>query len=448
MDDAASLDSVQETSGRLDSWKEIAAYLRRQVRTVNLWEKTEGLPVHRHLHSKRGTVYAYKSELDEWRRRRALSTANLPRAGAQRLRNVISVLPFDNVSLEARHERSGDLKRRSRGTTETQRDAYEDYLRARKYWNHRTEESLLKAVHYFIQALIKDPELAVAYCGLGDAYNLLAVYEVLPPQEAMPLARAAAMRALELNRDLGEAHACLGDVSAFYDWDWDAAAHEYQRALSLNASYATAHHFYAYFLAVTGDHPRALAEIKLAHAYDARSTIISVWKGILLRLAGNYDEAIEVGIENTKADPEYVLARWALGLAYEAAGEMDLALRELQTAAALSGRSPCMLGALAYHQGVRKQRGRAAAILHQLHALSQRRYVAAYDLALVYLGIGDEELAVQYLQKAFRERSPWIVTIAVEPRMQSLATNLDFQSLVRQLRLPGASAAVCSPLAG
>lgn len=549
--------SEQDTVGRLDSWKEIAVYLRRQVRTVNLWEKTEGLPVHRHLHSKRGTVYAYKSELDAWRRQRALSTATLP-ALTRRSRTMIAVLPFRNLSGDASQdyfsdglteemisqlgrvdpERLGVIARtssmhykdsekaipvigaalgveyillgsvrrldervritarlvsvgeefnvwsqiydrevmdifllqtevasriadsvlaklesasapksRKRAAT-TSREAYEAYLKARNYWNQRTEESLLKAVHYFNRALAKDPQLAVAHCGLGDAYNLLAVYGALPPNEAMPLARAAALRALEINRELGEAHACLADVSSFYDWDWDTAKEEYRRALALNPSYATAHHFYAYFLAVVGDHTRALAEIKLAHAYDPHSTIISVWKGILLRLAGNYEKAIEVCTETAERDPQYVVAHWALGLAYEAAGDMDLALTEFKAAAALSGSNPGMLAALAYNRGVQGQRRGATDIVNQLHALSAKRYVAAYDFAIAYLGIGDEEQALKYLEKAFQERSPWVVTAPIEPRLQRLAGNALFQSLVRKLRLPLKNTVVYPPLAG
>ena len=312
---------AEESAERLDSWKEIAAYLRRQVRTVNLWEKTEGLPVHRHLHSKRGTVYAFKSELDEWRKGRASSgLAAVP--GSRRSRIMIAVLPFENLSrdtsenyfsdglteemisqlgrvspdclgviartssmhyrnydkgiaaigadldveyiLEGSVRRAGERVRitaqlisvkgqsnvwsqsydrevadifllqtevasriaasivaelnpggaanstKAGGTTSS--EAYEAYLKARNYWNQRTEESLLKAVHYFSQALARDPKLAVAHGGLGDTYNVLAVYGVLPPHEAMPLAKAAALRALEINPELGEAHACLADV--------------------------------------------------------------------------------------------------------------------------------------------------------------------------------------------------------------------------------------------
>jgi len=541
---------TEPNAGRLDSWKEIATYLRRQVRTVNLWEKTEGLPVHRHLHSKRGTVYAYKAELDDWRRKRAQSYVALT-AIADRSRIMVAVLPFNNLSGDAAenyfsdglteemisqlgrvspehlgviartssmHYRNSDkgiaaigadldvdyilegsvrrwgervritaqlinvkgqsnvwsqsydrevadifllqtevasriaaaimaeLRPAGRAGTaptggQTSSEAYEAHLKARNYWNQRTEDSLLKAVHYFGQALAKDPKLDVAHCGLGDAYNLLAVYGVLPPHEAMPLAKAAALKALEINPELGEAHACLADVSCFYDWDWDTANQEYQRALSLNPSYATAHHYYGYFLAAIGQQARGLAETDLAHAYDPHSTIISVWKGILLRLAGNYEDAIDVCVETTEREPQYVLAHWALGLAYEAAGDLELAAAEFGTAAALSGRSPGMLAALAHTYGIQGQRQAATDILMQIHALSAKRYVAAYDLATVYLGIGDDEQALNYMERAMQERSPWIVTLPREPRIERLKSNVFFQSLLRKLHLPDNSLA-------
>jgi len=324
----------------------------------------------------------------------------------------------------------------------TSKDAYEAYLCGRNHWNQRTEESLLKAVHYFGQAIRSDPKLAVAHCGLGEAYNLLAFYGMLPPREAMPLAKAAALRALEINHDLGEAHACLADASCFYDWDWDTAAYEYQKALELNPSYATAHHFFASFLAAVGQYTRALAEIELASAYDPHSTIIPVWKSIILRLAGMAADAIEVSFELIKRDPQYVLARWALGLAYEAAGDLELALAEFKTAATLSGCSPVMLASLAYNLGIQGQAAKANEVLKQLHALSSKRYVTAYDFATAYLGLGEVKEALKYLDRAFQERCAWIVTLPIEPRMRNLRSDPFFQSLLRKLKLPSSDQAI------
>ena len=546
------LDGVSHVeAGRLDSWKEIAAYLRRQVRTVNLWEKTEGLPVHRHLHSTRGTVYAYRSELDEWFRKRALVRANGP-AVLPRTRAMIAVLPFDNLSgnaaedyvsdglteemisqlgrvspdnlgviartssmhykhsdegiakigsdLEVEYILEGSVRRwgeqvritaqliKVKGQVNVwsqdydrtladlfvvqtevasriaaaivlelapRRDSYppssarggsgeahDAYLKARNYWNQRTEVSLLKAVHYFSQALSKEPSLAEALCGLGDAYNLLAVHGVLPPHEAIPLAKAAARRSLEINPELGAAHACLGEAACFYDWDWETANQEYQSALALNPSCASTYQFYGCFLSAIGQHTGALAEIELAQSYDPHSMIIAVWKGILLRAAGQYEDAIEACLRASERDPQYSLARWALGLAYEATGEKKLALSEFQLAASLSGQNPMMMASLAYCLGMQGKVNRAREILTDLHTRSAQRYIAAYDFATAYLGIGDEGESLKYLDEAFQERSVWVVTVPMEPRMHCLKNNIFFQSLVRKLALPVGSASV------
>ncbi len=536
-------------SDRLDSWKEIAAYLHRQVRTVNLWEKIEGLPVHRHVHSRRGTVYAYKSELDDWCRRRTCFNEGIPSVRPSRgkkPKTMIAILPFGNLSgdpsqeyfsdglteemisqlgrvnpqelgviartssmhykdsdegvadigaalqveyvLEGSVRRSADrlritaqliqvedqcnfwsqsydrdlsdilslqtevaaqiaasvlaelgssvpLKPLSHpGTTSTQ--AYEAYLKAKHYLSQRSEESLLKSVHYFNQALNKDPGLAVGYCGLGDAYNLLAVYGVLPPHEAMPLAEAAALRALEINSDLGEAHACLAEVKSFYEWNWEAANQEYELAVSLNPSYPMAHHYYGYYLAVMGQHERALSEICLAYSYDPHSLIIPVWKGISLRLAGKYEQAIDVCLKTLDQDPHFALAHWVLGLACQESGDLGVALAEFETASRLAGANPAILSALGHAQAVSGQRKQALETLHELQMLSAKRYVAAYDLAMVHLGLGDEEEALTLFDKAFQERSTWMVALSVEPRVAALKRSPRFVELIRKIGLP------------
>jgi Flp pilus assembly protein TadD len=190
-------------------------------------------------------------------------------------------------------------------------------------------------------------------------------------------------------------------------------------------------------LAAIGQHARARAEMELARTYDPHSMIISVWKGIVLRLASDYENAIQACLQATQRDPEYVLAHWALGLAYEAAGYLELASAEFETAEVLSGGSPPgMLSALAYNRAIQGDDQRATELLEHLHALSAKRYVAAYDLATVYVGLRDDEGALKYLDKASQERSPWIVALSVEPRMQRLICNVYFQSLLRRLRLP------------
>lgn len=541
---------------RLDSWKEIANYLDRKVRTVNLWEKTEGLPVHRHQHSKRGTVYALKTEIDTWRERRVVpesprATKRSLKISTRRHNQMVAVLPFKNLSddpsqtyfsdgfteemisqlgrispdhigviartssmhykatdrtiLEIGHElgvdlvlegsvqRSEDRVRISARLSEVQNqstlwsdsydrqladifnlqtavaaeiaksiaeklrppilrplssangsnnvEAYEAYFKGRQYWNQRTEESLLKSVHYFSRAIEKAPDLALGYTGLADAYNLLSVYGALPPHEAMPLAKLAAIRALEINPQLGEAHAALGDIKLSYDWEWEAAKAEYELATTLNPSYATAHHFYGYCLAAMGDHEHAISKLDLAREFDPHSVVIRVWKAIILRLAGRPSEAIIACRDALKLDSNFVLAHWAMGLAHEQKEQFRKALAEFEIAVKLSGRNPGMLSSLGHAQALSGSKSKAEQILEQLLALSEKRYVPAYDLAILHLGLGNKAEASKCLEKAVTERCSWLITLALEPRLAPLRSSKDFKSLAEKLRIPPAFSA-------
>jgi TolB-like protein len=537
--------SSQPTADRLDSWKEIATYLGRQVRTVNLWESTESLPVHRHQHSKRGTVYAFKSEIDTWKRTRSrVASPKPPPVAVQpksQSRTMIAVLPFEDLSrnttqsyfrdglteelisqlgqaspeelgviarttamhykdtrasistiaaelkvdyvLEGSLRRNGDQIRISARLVEVAHqstlwslqtyecpladlfkaqthvvsqiaeavtlrltagqpqnssiaprpvssEAVEAYLKARHAWNQRTEDNLWKAVHYFNAAIVKDSQLAVAYSGLADAYNLLSVYGALPPHEAMPLAKQAVTRALHLNPNLGEAHVTLADVTLFYDWDWEKAKLSYERAILLNPSNSTAHHYYAYSLAAAGQYEEAMVESNVAHACDPYSLIIPVWKAIMLRLAGNYEEAVASCRKALQMDPHFVLAHWGLGLAYEQMNEFDKAAAEFQEAVWLSGGNPGMLCALGHLQGVAGQRAAAESTLQRLIALSEKRYIPAYDLAMVHVGLRNIDEAIRLFHKAIEERSNWIVTLPQEPRTRFMQEHPQFRRLL------------------
>jgi TolB-like protein/Flp pilus assembly protein TadD len=543
------------SSNRLDSWKEIASYLDRKVRTVNLWEKMEGLPVHRHQHSKRGTVYALKSEIDAWRQRRVAPEsprqAKRKLGGDHRHTHMIAVLPFKNLSddpsqtyfsdgfteemisqlgrvsperigviartssmhyktsdrtvsdigqelgvdlvLEGSVQRSGERVRISARLSEVQNqstlwsetydrqladifnlqtavageiaksiveqlnptmarpfpvpqsrssvEAYEAYFKGRQYWNQRTEESLLKSVHYFTRAIEQDPALALGYSGLADAYNILSVYGSLPPHEAMPLAKAAAMRALEINPQLGEAHAALGDIKFSYEWEWEAAKAEYELATALNPSYATAHHFYGYCLAAMGDHDHAIAKLELAREFDPHSVVIRVWKAIILRLADRPNDAIAACRDALKVDANFVLAHWAMGLAYEQQEQFRKASTELELAVRLSGRNPGMLSSLGHAQAMGGNRRKAEQTLEQLLALSEKRYVPAYDLAIVYVGLGNKIEALKCLDKAVAERCSWLVTLPLEPRLSPLRQCNELKRLSEQLSIPSVRSA-------
>ena len=189
-----------------------------------------------------------------------------------------------------------------------------------------------------------------------------------------------------------------------------------------------------------GQHDRSLGEIRLACSYDPHSLIIRVWKGISLRLAGRSEEALKVCLKTLDQDPHFSLAHWVLGLAYQETGDLRLALAEFESAAQLSGTNPAMLSALGHVQAFSGKRKQALETLRRLQMLSAKRYVAAYDIAMVCVGLREEEEALTFFEKAFEERSTWVVTLPVEPRVAALKRNTRFMALVSKLGLPHNSA--------
>jgi eukaryotic-like serine/threonine-protein kinase len=240
-----------------------------------------------------------------------------------------------------------DQKRLSKGYTENT-EAYQLYLKGRYYWNKRSEEALTRAVDYFRQASDKDPAYALAYDGLADCLISQAWYNFRPSKEAYPEAKAAAGKALELDESLSEAHATLAFVLTNYDWDWPNAEKEYQRAIELNPSYATAHHWHSDLLAAMGKLDESLNEEKRAQELDPLSLIINTWLGWRLSFMRRYDQAIDQYRKTLELDPTFVPAHWQLGLAYEQKAMYAQAIAEFQTAMSLSGRSPLYTASLAH----------------------------------------------------------------------------------------------------
>ena len=217
----------------------------------------------------------------------------------------------------------------------TNSEAHESYLKARYYWNMRTEAGFQKSLSYFNRALAQDPNYPLAYAGLADYYNLLPNYEFLQPAEAFPRAKAAAMKALEGDASLAEAYSSLAFVEHHYDWDWSKAKQHYERSIALNSGYATAHHWYAEYLTEMGFHDEAMAEIRRAHELDPLSLIIDMNVGRLLYYARRYDEAIEALRQSLRIDPDFVWSHIYLGLAYGQKGMWTESDAEYQQVRAL-----------------------------------------------------------------------------------------------------------------
>jgi TolB-like protein/DNA-binding winged helix-turn-helix (wHTH) protein/Tfp pilus assembly protein PilF len=313
-------------------------------------------------------------------------------------------------------------------------EALEAYLRGRFFWNKRTADGLTKAVGYFNDALEKDPSYAQAYAGLADSYALLGDWEygVLPPGEAYPKAKAAAMKALELDDTLGEAHTSLAFSLDVFDWDWSGAEGEYSRAIGLSPGYATAHQWYAWHLTETGRNDEAIAEMRKAEDLDPLSLIISADTAEILLIAHQNDKAIDQSQKTIDMDPNFALAHYELGQALVQKHSYNEAIAEFQRAIELSrGSIPCTSN-LAYAYAQSNRRDEALKILNDLKARPTRN---PSEIALMYVGLDDKDQAMRWLEMAYDEH--FNPSILLRPAFDPLRSDPRFQNLVRRIGLPG-----------
>jgi TolB-like protein/Tfp pilus assembly protein PilF len=590
----------------LDSWKEIAAYLNREVRTVQRWEKREGFPVHRQIHEKLGTVYAYKSEIDAWWKERSaklgsksdngeiaggprivawpastpeipdeeLNTATRSRwlwalaalvaasgllallvlanewglrdklkyllvRGAPAPIRSIAVLPLENLTGDSANDYFADgmtdaliselgkvsalrvISRTSssryknskkplsqiaremnvdgivegavvrsagrvrinaqliyaqtdlylwgrsydrdlsdvlaleeevaRAITQEIRikvtaqeqgrlnsasavnpEAYQLYLKGRFFLERRTEAGMKKGVECFEEALQKDPNSALAYSGLADAYGLLGAFSFLSPKEAGPKANAAAMKALELDDTLAEARAALAtNVDGFEEQE-----KHYKRAIELNPGYANAHLWYARDLSRMGRVDEALKEILRAQELDPLSLIINDNVGEVYGWARQYDKAIEQLRKTLEMDPNFARTHLDLGVTYEYKGMFDEAIAEFQKARELGGENwPELRVPLQNAYEISGYRGYYQEQLQLLKERSKHSYVAPATIAIIYARLGDKESAFTWLEKANRDQTG-LFFVKVEPVYDPMRSDPRFRDLLRRAGLP------------
>jgi serine/threonine protein kinase/tetratricopeptide (TPR) repeat protein len=315
-------------------------------------------------------------------------------------------------------------------------EAYRLYLKGRHHWNQWTEEGFYKAIEYFQQAVEIDPSYALAYTGLADCYVLLGWNSYLPPKEAFPQGKLAAKTALQLDPDLAEAHTPLAALLWLHDWQWDKAQAEFKRSLELGPTYATANHWYAEYAMTMGRHGEALARMKNGQDLDPLSLIINVAVGWTLYFAGRYDEAIQQLRQTVDLDPNYPVTYWILGLLLRKTGCYELAITEGETGVKLSGGSPLMRAALAHTLGTAGRTKEALQILDDLTKLAKQKYVAPYFFAGIHLGLGENNRAIEYLEKCYEEHSHWLIYLHIDPSMDALRDNPGFQGLLRRVGLP------------
>jgi eukaryotic-like serine/threonine-protein kinase len=314
--------------------------------------------------------------------------------------------------------------------------AYEAYVRGRYFLGKRTPiADLRKGAGYFQAAIDADPTYAAAYSGLADCYNMLGYYSALPPKAAYPNAQAAARKALDLDSMLAEPHTSLAWADFMFDWDWPSAEREFRRAIALNPKYPAAHAWYSAYLAAMGRHGEAIAEGKRAQELDPLSLIANASLGRPFYNARRYDEAIAQSKKTLEIDPRFARAHYWLGLAYEQKSMYDLAIAAFHEAILNSDSVPIYIAAAGHAYALAGRRGQALEILRRLEKLSSQRYVSAYDIALIHVGLGDKERAMQWLERAYQERSDGLVFLTVDPRLDRLRSDARFANLVRRVGL-------------
>jgi TolB-like protein/lipopolysaccharide biosynthesis regulator YciM len=553
-------------SDHLDSWKEIAAYLKRQVRTLQRWEKLENLPVHRHQHDTLGSVYAYKSELEAWRHQRRLEPQDraaarisvqrvgvrgLPRSRTESGKVRLLVLPFGNLSgdsaqeyfsdglteemitqlgrlephwlgvigrttamhykgsnkridqialelgvdflLEGSVRRNADRFRitaqlvrasdqthlwaetydrdvrdvlalqndvaqciareirlalppqeqaRLAGSRPLNPDAYEAYLKGRSLWYERTTFALVKSIEYFQRAIQKEPRYALAYAGLADAYGLLAIipWDGLAPKEAMPKAKTAALKALEIDGSLAEAYSSLALVLHRYDWDWKCAEENYKRAIQLNPNNARPHLWYGWLLKTAGRREEALAELQEAEEVTKRIDplgLVDIRASVAnsLYLAQQYDRAIAEYRRASELNPDYFLLHYVLGRAYAQKRMYARSTRVLEDAVSSHRGNLVLVMALGHTYAVSGRKAKALKLIEDLKEQRKQRYIPAIYLAAIYAGLRNKDQAFAWIEECYQERSDGMTYLYVERLFDSLRPDPRFKVQLQRVGL-------------
>ena len=315
-------------------------------------------------------------------------------------------------------------------------EAYQSYLKGRYFWNKRTPDSLKVALAYFNQAIDEDSNYAQAYSGLADTYALLGdwQYAVMTPKEALPKAKIAATKALELDNTLSEAHNSLAFCFDAFDWDLESAGKEFQRAIELNPGYATAHHWHAWHLSLLGRYDEAIEEMKKAKNLDPLSLIINADLAELLVIAHFSDESIIQSRKTIEMDPNFALAHNQLAQAYLQKHMNREAIAELQKAVELSGSSPTCVANLARAYAASGKTSEAIKLLGDLKKHSNRSYSDASEIAVIYAALGDKDQAMRWLEIGYAERfNPGVL---LRPGFDPLRSDPRFQDLVLRIGFP------------
>jgi TolB-like protein/Flp pilus assembly protein TadD len=335
----------------------------------------------------------------------------------------------DHVARSIRLRLTGEETAQVTKISTRNNEAYQAYIRGRYFWNKRTEKALMRGLQYFREAARLDPKFAEAHAGVADSFALLGLYGLLPPKEAFPAAEDAAKKALDIKNDLAEAHATLGFVYFYYDWNGASAEKEFRQAFVSDPNYAMAHSWNAQNLAAMDRYAEALSETKLAQQQDPLSLIVSSNAGQVFSLVGKPTTAVETLKKALEIDPNFPRLHFRLGNACEELGLMDEAISEFEQAVRLSGGDSSYEGSLGHAYGVAGKVEKARTILDLLKNRARRQYVPAYSFALVYEGLEDKDNAFKWLEKAYTDRSASMALLRVDPALNILRSDSRFAEL-------------------
>jgi len=336
------------------------------------------------------------------------------------------------ITEKLRLQLTGEEKKRLTKRATGNKEAYQLYLKGRYCVEKSTPEGYSRAIEYFQQAIAKDHTYAAAYAGLADCYSSLPMRAFVPPKEAYPKAKDAALKALEIDDTLAEAHTSLALVKVYQDWDWSGGETEFQRAIALNPDYAIARLWHGWMLANMGRPEESIAEMKRSLELDSLSLEINCYLGVVFYFARQYDQAIEQCRKTLELDPNFFLPHSILGLAYVQKSMYKEGVAELEKAVAISP-SNVSLAFLGHGYAAAGRRQEAQKVLDQLNEISKEKYVPALHRALIHAGLVEKDKAFDWLEKAYEEH--YIIAIKVHPSYDSLRSDPRFADLLRRMNL-------------
>jgi tetratricopeptide (TPR) repeat protein len=430
-----------QPSDRLDSWKAIAAYLRRTERTARRWERTEGLPVHRLQHHERSSIYAFKSELDAWLAARGAQASSVDdeRQASTHRRAMLAVaatgllVVLGTAAYWSTRERSAEVA--ETGQLSSDSEATRHFLRGIGFSRNPGRSQIESAIAEFRAALERDPDFGEAHGALAIAYVACMFFGEEHPKKTMALARDSARKALALDSQFAS-HMALAGVSHWHDFDHVAAESHFHAAIAAAPGEAAARSWYSEYLIEMLRFEEALAANRAASEREPGWLEVDIVRGNILLFQQRPDEAIPIYIDALKREPSYGLSHYFLGYAYLATGRDSEAVREFELANQAMGDVPFSMAALGFARARAGQRPEAEHMLREFQRNRDAGYYPAFAFAMVYAGLGNREQALDWLERAADEGLVGYYLPSVELTWNNLRDDARFRRVLTRLRLP------------